>query len=44
MESFDNKYNELDKFFQDKLGGNVPIDDSWNVPSVDVLDLSLIHI
>jgi len=41
MENLDNKYNELDKFFQDKLGSNAQIDDSWNVPPVDVLNNAL---
>jgi len=41
MENFDNKHNELDKFFQDKLGSNNLIDDSWNVPPIGVLNNAL---
>jgi len=41
MENLDKKYNELDKFFQDKLGSNVQIDNSWNVPPIDVLNNAL---
>lgn len=41
MENLDNKYHDLDQFFQDKLGGDVQIDDSWNVPPINVLDNAL---
>lgn len=38
MENLENKYTDLDKFFQDKLGGYDKMDSSWKIPPIDVLD------
>ncbi len=38
MKNSDNKYNELDKFFQDRLSEDISICDGWNVPASNVLD------